>query len=139
MVPLKVPSASVPERRVMRYVGEMRITSAKIASVSSCRYRLNSEIAHQTRKDTTTGPTRPEGQRGAIKADTRPDELESRGRAQDNYEQSSLTDAGVQAPRDRQRYIVDRRPLSLGAALLGATLAWTISQRTHSAARRDDE
>lgn len=139
MVPLKVASASVPEHRVMLYVGEMRITSAKIASVSPCRYRLNSEIEHQTRKDTTTGPARPEGQRGAIKADTRPDELESRGRAQDNYEQSSLADDGVQALRDRQRHIVDRRPLSLGAALLGATLAWTISQRTHSAARRDDE
>ncbi|MFQ3252122.1 MAG: hypothetical protein ACI9U6_000398 [Loktanella salsilacus] len=89
MVPLKVASASVPEHRVMLYVGEMRITSAKIASVSPCRYRLNSEIEHQTRKDTTTGPARPEGQRGAIKADTRPDELESRGRAQDNYEQIS--------------------------------------------------
>jgi hypothetical protein len=123
----------------MLYVGEMRITSAKIASVSPCRYRLNSEIEHQTRKNTTTGPVKPEGQRGAIKADTRPDDLESRDGAQGKNEQSSLIDDGVQAFRDRQRHIVDRKPLSLGAALPGATLAWTISQRTHSAASRDDE
>jgi membrane protein len=38
---------------------------------------LNSEIEHQTRKDTTTGPARPMGERGAVKADTRPDGLES--------------------------------------------------------------
>ncbi|QFT93153.1 hypothetical protein FIU86_09875 [Roseovarius sp. THAF9] len=33
---------------------------------------LNSEIEHQTRKDPTTGPAQPEGQRGAVKADTHP-------------------------------------------------------------------
>lgn len=32
--------------------------------------KLNAELEHQTRKDTTTGPTRPEGQRGAVKSDT---------------------------------------------------------------------
>ena len=118
IAPLKVAFASVPERRVMLYAGEMRI---------------------RLRKDRLDQPARPGGQRGVIKADTRPDELESRSRTQDNYERSSLTDDGVQAFRDRQRLIVGRRPLSLGAAPLGATLAWTISQRAHSAASRDDE
>lgn len=37
--------------------------------------KLNAEIEHQTRKDSTTGPPRPEGQRGAVKADTRPEGL----------------------------------------------------------------
>ncbi|MDM8167660.1 YihY/virulence factor BrkB family protein [Roseovarius sp.] len=37
--------------------------------------KLNAEIEHQTRRDTTTGPPRPEGERGAIKADTYPDGL----------------------------------------------------------------
>jgi len=31
---------------------------------------LNSEIEHQTARDTTTGPARPMGQRGAVMADT---------------------------------------------------------------------
>ena len=35
--------------------------------------KLNAEIEHQTRRDTTTGPPKPEGERGAVKADTHPD------------------------------------------------------------------
>ncbi|QFT79278.1 hypothetical protein FIU89_01550 [Roseovarius sp. THAF27] len=35
--------------------------------------KLNAELEHQTRRDTTTGPSRPEGQRGAVKSDTFPD------------------------------------------------------------------
>lgn len=35
---------------------------------------INSEMEHQTRKDTTTGSTEPMGQRGAVKADTLPEE-----------------------------------------------------------------
>ncbi|KRS18379.1 YihY/virulence factor BrkB family protein [Roseovarius indicus] len=37
--------------------------------------KLNAEIEHQTRRDTTTGPPKPEGERGAIKADTYPEGL----------------------------------------------------------------
>lgn len=39
---------------------------------------LNSEIEHQTRHDSTTGPQKPMGQRGAVKADSLPNEAEGR-------------------------------------------------------------
>lgn len=35
---------------------------------------LNSELEHQTRHDTTRGPSRPMGRRGAVKADSAPEE-----------------------------------------------------------------
>lgn len=43
--------------------------------------KLNAEIEHQTRKDSTTGPPKPEGQRGAVKADTHPEGLGAPGKA----------------------------------------------------------
>lgn len=100
---------------------------------------LNSEIEHQTRKDTTTGPARPEGQRGAIKADTRPEELAGRDWTESKNEHAFPAEDNKNVLRNRPQGSLDRKPLSLGAALLGATLAWTISQRSHSAASKDED
>jgi len=83
---------------------------------------LNSEIEHQTRKDTTTGPARPEGQREAVKADTRPDDL-------GDMVQSSQKAVVSNAHRGRERNDFDKEPLSLSVALLVATLTWLISKR----------
>ena len=78
---------------------------------------LNSEMEHQTRKDTTTGAARPMGQRGAIKADTRPEGLEGRdiGSSPDRHR-------GVQDRAGEALGAVRKRPAA--AALLGAALLW---------------
>lgn len=52
---------------------------------------LNSEMEHQTRKDTTTGPDLPQGQRGAIKADTNPDELKTSGKRNHRYDDAVIS------------------------------------------------
>ncbi|MCF7701882.1 YihY family inner membrane protein [Loktanella sp. M215] len=99
---------------------------------------LNSEIEHQTRKDTTTGPAQPEGQRGAVKADTRPDKLAGCDWTESKDEHASSAEDNKYVSRNRQQGSADRKPLSLGAALIGATLAWTISQRTHRMNSKDE-
>ncbi|SFA89983.1 membrane protein [Poseidonocella pacifica] len=42
------------------------------AFIVLCGAELNAEMEHQTRRDSTVGPDRPMGMRGAVKADTRP-------------------------------------------------------------------
>ncbi|WP_022708522.1 YihY/virulence factor BrkB family protein [Paracoccus zeaxanthinifaciens] len=66
---------------------------------------LNSEMEHQTRLDTTTGQPRPQGQRGAVKADTDPDLPED-------------TTGDRQAAGRSDDGVVSRKP-SLVAGLLG--------------------
>ena len=45
---------------------------------------LNSEIEHQTAKDTTTGPEKPIGERSAVKADLRPSDPDPDPQADDD-------------------------------------------------------
>ncbi|SFA90010.1 membrane protein [Poseidonocella pacifica] len=46
---------------------------------------LNSEMEHQTRRDSTTGPPQPRGQRGAVKADSRPEEFGGDPSSKDDF------------------------------------------------------
>lgn len=75
---------------------------------------LNAEIEHQTRKDTTTGPAIPEGQRGAVKADTRPDGSKAR-----RAEEGSDNPSAQTAPRKRLNAHV------IGMFAAAALMAWT--------------
>lgn len=78
---------------------------------------LNSEMEHQTRKDTTTGAARPMGQRGAVKADTRPEGLGDGERYSDEHRSAGAMHVGTLDA-------VRKRPAA--ATLLGILMLWGI-------------
>ena len=75
---------------------------------------LNSEIEQQTVRDTTTGPSLPMGQRGAVKADTLPEHA----------------DGGLIRPGDRPSPEVSAKSALVSAGLLGLLAAWRKRRRS---------
>ena len=70
---------------------------------------LNSEIEHQTERDTTTGRPRPMGERGAVMADTIG---------------AAYGDSDFRHPRESELRSSAREPLPLGRFAMLAGLLW---------------
>ncbi len=77
---------------------------------------LNSEMEHQTRRDTTTGPAQAMGHRGAIKADTMPKDLAETGSARGRGRGQGT--ASVATSSDGVSGVVREKPLATGLLIL---------------------
>jgi membrane protein len=80
---------------------------------------LNSEMEHQTQRDTTTGAARPFGQRGAVMADTMPEGLDAPV-AEDGRSRTPGRRSGVSGVAGDQRH------RGAAALIIGALTAWGV-------------
>ena len=75
---------------------------------------LNSEMEHQTARDTTTGPSKPMGQRGALMADTVADDESATTRRDSGSRRPQQSRSGADAARSLSRPIGEDRSREQG-------------------------
>ncbi len=93
---------------------------------------LNSEMEHQTRRDTTTGPEEAMGHRGAVKADTRPNALVEVDPRKDDVPPET---SSRRFPRREIGDAMRERPVVTG--IVAALVAWRLfAPRSGGAAGR---